>query len=74
MNFFKYLKKLIKILDKLEAISSILEDISKTASKSVKEHSQTLAISQKVQKKMDDTAEKIGDFDKTLEDIKKKIK
>ena len=74
MNFFKYLKKLIKILDKLEASSSILEDISKTASKSVKEHSQTLAISQKVQKKMDDTAAKIGDFDKTLEDIKKKIK
>ena len=74
MNFFKYLKKLINIIDKLEAVSSILEDISKTASKSVKEHSTTLPISEKVLKKIDRTASKISDFDKTLEDIQKKIK
>tara|TARA_R110000824_G_scaffold68935_4_gene177708 strand:+ start:396 stop:620 length:225 start_codon:yes stop_codon:yes gene_type:complete len=74
MNFFKYLKKLINILDKLEAVSSILEDISKTASKSVREHSETLPISEKVLKKMDETASKISSFDKTLEDLQKKIK
>ena len=74
MNFFKYLKKLINILDKLEAISSILEDLSKTASKSVREHSETLPISEKVLKKMDATASKISGFDKTLEDLQKKIK
>ncbi len=74
MNFFKYVKKLINILDKLEAISSILEDLSKTASKSVREHSETLPISEKVLKKMDETASKISGFDKTLEDLQKKIK
>lgn len=73
MNFFKYLRKLIRILDKLEAITSIMEDIAKTASKSVKEHRETLPISEKVLKKMDHTAAKIGEFDKTLEDIQKKI-
>ena len=73
MNFFKYLRKLIRILDKLEAITSIMEDIAKTASKSVKEHKETLPISEKVLKKMDSTAAKIGEFDKTLENIQKKI-
>ena len=74
MNFFKYLKKLIGILDKLEAITSIMEDVAKTAAKSVKEHSETLPISEKVLKKLDSTASKISNFDKTLEDIQKKIK
>ena len=73
MNFFKYLKKLIGILDKLEAITSIMEDVARIAAKSVKEHSETLPISEKVLKKMDSTAAKIGEFDKTLEDIQKKI-
>tara|TARA_R110000824_G_scaffold55959_1_gene153631 strand:+ start:320 stop:544 length:225 start_codon:yes stop_codon:yes gene_type:complete len=74
MNFFKYLKKLIGILDKLEAITSIMEDVARTASKSVKEHSETLPISEKVLKKLEGTASKISNFDKTLEDIQKKIK
>ena len=74
MKFFKILKTVIQLVDKLEAISSILEELSKTALVNLKKHQQILPIQEKHMKKIDKTVKKIEKFDNKLERIQKKIK
>tara|TARA_R110002020_G_scaffold28797_4_gene91392 strand:- start:173 stop:400 length:228 start_codon:yes stop_codon:yes gene_type:complete len=74
IKFFKYAKKLIDILDKLEAVTSILESIGTVLKREAERHKQTLRISEKQIQQLEGHVKKVTDIDKTLEDIQKKVK
>lgn len=74
MKFFKIFSTIIKLIEKLEAVSSILEEVSKTTLVNLKKHQQILPIQEKHIKKIDKTVKKIEKFDDSLENIKRKLK
>mgnify|MGYP003118917877 CR=1 FL=1 len=74
IKFFKYAKKLIDILDKLEAVTSILESIGTVLQREADRHKKTLRISERQIAQLEGTVKKVKSIDKTLEDIQKKVK
>tara|TARA_R110002020_G_scaffold176568_5_gene368889 strand:+ start:180 stop:404 length:225 start_codon:yes stop_codon:yes gene_type:complete len=74
MKFFKYFQKIIKIINTLEALTTILDNLAKTTEKSILEQKKTLPISAKAIQKLQNASKKISKFDKTLEDLQAKLK
>tara|TARA_R110000751_G_scaffold70056_2_gene142128 strand:+ start:263 stop:487 length:225 start_codon:yes stop_codon:yes gene_type:complete len=74
MKFFKYFQKIIKIINTLEALTTILDNLAKTTEKSILEQKKTLPISEKAIQKLQSVSQKISKFDQTLEDLQAKLK
>ena len=52
MKFFKFIKSFISIINKLEAITTILEELSKLTVENLKKHEKILPIQEKTMKKL----------------------